>query len=129
MANKNQEGKTFKIVGKDISDGYHTFDELYEHRIALFIALCRSITAMQDFHELTTGGKKKPIVWRSEKHSDGTSMKGWFIMGILKSHGEQITYHLPMDRWLACGFAETLDQAPEFDGHTSEDVVRRLNLL
>lgn len=24
----------------EVSDGYHTFDELYEHRVALFIALC-----------------------------------------------------------------------------------------
>ena len=25
-------GKIFKIVDGDMSDGYHTFDELYEHR-------------------------------------------------------------------------------------------------
>ena len=33
--------KTFTIKNGDISDGYHTFDELYEHRIALFITLAR----------------------------------------------------------------------------------------
>lgn len=32
--------KKFEIVGNDISDGYHTFDELYEHRCLLFINLC-----------------------------------------------------------------------------------------
>lgn len=33
-------GKIFKIVDGDMSDGYHTFDELYEHRCLLFINLC-----------------------------------------------------------------------------------------
>lgn len=32
--------KKFQIEGGDISDGYHTFDELYEHRCLLFIRLC-----------------------------------------------------------------------------------------
>lgn len=26
----------------EVSDGYHTFDELYDHRITLYIALCRT---------------------------------------------------------------------------------------
>lgn len=32
--------KTFKIQNNDISDGYHTFDELYEHRVLLYLNLC-----------------------------------------------------------------------------------------
>ena len=29
-----------EIFTKEISDGHHTFDELYRHRIVLFCALC-----------------------------------------------------------------------------------------
>jgi hypothetical protein len=38
-----------KACGMDtnrISDGYHTFGELYDHRIQLFIALCKMMCNM-----------------------------------------------------------------------------------
>lgn len=107
-----------------ISDGYHTFGELYEHRVALFIALCR-VTEMLEVEAGMGSGK----VWRSRLHSDGTSYEDWFIMGIGTGKGLQITYHLPIDKWNETYFAETLDKAPEFDGHTSEDVLNRLKSL
>lgn len=107
-----------------ISDGYHTFGELYEHRVALFIALCK-VTEMLEVEAGMGSGK----VWRSRLHSDGTSYEGWFIMGIGTGKGLQITYHLPIDKWNETYFAETLDKAPEFDGHTSEDVLNRLKSL
>lgn len=97
------------------SDGYHTFDELYEHRIALFIALCYNIAAH--------------LSWKSKVHSDGSVWDGWFILGINKAPGKQITYHLPMSKWDACYFAQELDKAPEFDGHTSADVLERISKL
>lgn len=99
-------------------DGYHTFDELYEHRITLYIAFCKQMesrTYMQ--------------IWRSKLHSDGTSFDGWFILGIGKEIGKQITYHLPNDRWDEVSFAKTLEKAPEFDGHTSADVLERIKKL
>jgi len=104
------------VLKGNISDGYHTFNELYDHRITIFIALCK-------FAEIQ-GVRKK--VWRSEKHSDGSSFDGWFLLGIGEKAGEQITYHLPKSRWNECDFAETLEIAPEFDGHTSADVLERL---
>jgi hypothetical protein len=97
----------------DISDGYHTFDELYEHRIELYIALC----------------KTQKEVWRSKLHSDGSYFNGWFILGINKEKGKQITYHLPISKWNNCDFAETLNIAPKWDGHTSNDVLNRLQFL
>jgi hypothetical protein len=102
-----------------LSDGYHTFGELYEHRIALFIALCAWI------REAGVG----PIAWRSRVHHDGTMFDGWFISGIGKKAGEQITYHLPMAEWENCDFMLELERAPEWDGHTSADVVNRLRDL
>lgn len=100
--------KTFKIVGNDISDGYHTFDELYEHRHALFMYL------------LATNGRS----WKSKKHEDGSEFDGWFIAGTHLTTG-QITYHLPMRLWDICP-GEELDKGLTWDGHTSADVVKRI---
>lgn len=108
----------FLLAGKQ-SDGYHTFDELYEHRIILFIALCRT------YSEDVTEYKHIPV-WRSKLHSDGTMFNGWFVMGMYKETGKQITYHLPIEKWEETKFAETLENAPEWDGHTPEDVIFRL---
>lgn len=104
-----------------ISDGYHTFDELYEHRITLWIALCRRTT-----HTIREAWNP---VWRTLKHSDGSCFDGWFVLGMFSEPGRQITYHLPVSRWEEAGFARTLDRAPEFDGHTSSDVLRRIAAL
>lgn len=115
-----------KLYGKDCTcDGYHTFDELYDHRITLFIALCRAYAEWIDAEGLST----IPHSWRSKLHSDGTNFDGWFILGLKEDKGEQITYHLPLLRWDETCFAETLDRAPEFDGHTPDDVLERLKKL
>ncbi len=106
-------------------DGYHTFGELYDHRITLFIALCRH---MHELLGIENPGKFK--TWRSKKHADGSSFDGWFIMGIGKEKGKQITYHLPLSRWEETHFVEeNLEFAPEWDGHTSDDVLTRLKNL
>lgn len=92
-------------------DGYHTFTELYDHRIALWMALAERC------HD----------AWVSETHSDGTKFDGWFVLGIGMKKGNQITYHLPMSQWGKClGFARTLSKCPNFDGHTSDDVLERI---
>lgn len=108
-----------KDTGK-ISDGHHTFDELYKHRIILFIALCKALTCVD---------VGKPEVWRSRLHSDGTKFDNWFIMGINKGKGKQATYHIPMSYWDDTNFAETLENAPEFDGHTPFDTLTRIKIL
>lgn len=96
----------------EVSDGYHTFDELYDHRCTLFLTLL---------------SVNPEISWISTKHHDGTSWDGWFIAGMNLPNGN-VTYHLPAAMWsLACETkAAVLDRAPEWDGHTSADVVKRL---
>jgi len=105
-------------IDENTSDGYHTFKELYAHRSALFITLCRVLDSY-DSHEK---------IWKSKIHSDGGSYDGWFILGIGKEKGNQITYHLPLREWddIKC---EVLDNAPEFDGHTPKDVLHRLRFI
>jgi hypothetical protein len=106
------------IKGDDkTTDGYHTFKELYDHRITLYIALCRYVHEYEEF------------VWRSRLHADGTKFDGWFVLGIATSPGHQITYHLPDARWDDCNFADELERAPAFDGHTAADVLARLKKL
>lgn len=95
-----------------ISDGFHTFRELYAHRRALFAALVRMMPDK---------------AWMAQYHHDGTSIPGWFIAGIELPNG-QISYHLPNDDWdlmAATGCTETLN-APKWDGHDAADVVFRL---
>lgn len=105
-----------------ISDGYHTFGELYEHRITNFVVLCRCLAIVHQAFP------KRNEIWRSLKHSDGGLAFGgtWFMLGINKEPGQQITYHLPIEAWTKTEFAETLETAPEWDGHTSSDVLERL---
>lgn len=113
------------------SDGYHTFDELYDHRITLYIALCKAFLRCQEYKSYIGGiaGEFKKLVWRSMYHSDGKicfDTGTQFVLGIGKEKGQQITYHIPIERWNETEFAETLEKAPEYDGHTSNDVITRL---
>ena len=104
-------------------DGYHTFTELYEHRITLFITLCKMLVFFDG---------KFPQVWRSKRHSDGEICFGTgtqYVLGIGKAKNRQLTYHIPIERWEETHFAETLETAPEYDGHTSDDVIERLKTL
>lgn len=49
-----------------VSDGYHTFEELYDHRCLLFIQLIGLLPAFS---------------FASYCHSDETVWEGWFIAG------------------------------------------------
>lgn len=114
-----EEALNILITGCDtnkISDGYHTFGELYEHRIILFLVLCKYLK------------KEGHHIWKSRFHSDGTHIQGWFIMGIGSLPLGQITYHLPIDKWDIAD-AEDLDVAPKWDGHNSNDALHRLSFL
>jgi hypothetical protein len=50
-------------------------------------------------------------------------------LGLNKKAGSQMTYHLPLGRWDETEFAETLEKAPEFDGHSSQEVLNRIASL
>jgi hypothetical protein len=99
-----------------LSDGYHTFAELYEHRHALVLCLMKA---------------KPKCFWFSRRHNDGELCFGgdeWFIVGGTLPGGEPITYHLPARLWKtaqATGAAEQKVGDP-WDGHSAADVVQRL---
>lgn len=93
----------------EISDGHHTFNELYDHRNLLFLNL---ITANPEISFKT---------WLNDKKE---REDGWFILGMNTEHG-QITYHLPDKFWdMAC--VKETEYNFDYDGHTSADVCERL---
>jgi hypothetical protein len=119
------------IDAQKISDGYHTFEELYKHRNVLFVCLCRNFNSFKKILDDMIMYKPydSPKVWKSLKHSDNSSYEGFFIMGIGQKKGEQISYHLPISYWEETEFAEIIEKAPDFDGHTSQDVAERIKSL
>ena len=93
--------------------------------MGLFIALASKVRDKYKLHRTEVNS-----VWRSKLHSDGTMFEGgWFIMGIRKKEGVQVTYHLPLKYWEETDFAETLEKSPKWDGHTEEDVLERIKNL
>ena len=119
--------KLIKMEGIDankISDGYHTFGELYDHRIALFIVLSNLIYANLG----SQIGDPTNMPWKSKVHYDGSAWEGWFVAGIGTKNGKQITYHIPIGKWDDLRVV-AYDNAPEWDGHTSQDVINRLKSL
>lgn len=97
-----------------ISDGFHTFGELYEHRRALTAAL------------VATG---KFPAWRSKQHhpdDDPMFEGGWFIVGIELPTGT-ITYHYELKHWDEFHFGtDDLEHAPKWDGALANETPRRL---
>jgi len=94
----------------EVSDGYHTFNELYDHRVRLFSSLMHSYSGLS---------------WWSRKHSDGEEWEGWVIAGITTPEGE-ITYHLPVDEIEFLPEGTELEFGKEWDGHEASDVLVRL---
>lgn len=93
-----------------VSDGYHTFGEVYEHRVALFALVC---------------GLTSRRTWRSRMHEDGSMFDGMFIVGLEADTGT-VTYHVEAEHWDLFDHSETLERAPQWDGHTSDDALVRL---
>ena len=101
-----------KVTG-ETSDGYHTFNELYHHRAVLFSVICND---------------RPNVSWKSKLHHDGTMFDGMFIVGIQTPEG-QATYHYDIDPYWDMFRVPELPQAPEWDGHTSEQAIERIGNL
>ena len=112
--------------GITVADEYHSMNELYAHRHELFMALCKI------YDNYITPLNTRVKCWKSKLHFDGTMFEGFFIMGMsvteFEGQASQITYHLPIRYWNLCNVLE-MPNAPEYDGHTSDDVLRRLRKL
>lgn len=107
----NNEIKEYKDRTKnsadDISDGYHTFGDLYKHRTYLL--------ALAMIH--------LPYAWKARKHEDGTMFDGMFVVGFPTPNG-MVTYHCDNEYWNDFKIPE-IPHAPHFDGYSDADVLDR----
>jgi hypothetical protein len=109
-----------------ISDGYHTFKELYEFR-KLYNAMI--------FNEWgnTFNNMFDPMynVHKSRRHHDGEYPFGndnWFIVCAELPTG-QISNHYTMDDWDLFNIPEYEKALFPYDGHTAQDVITRITKL
>ena len=128
LVQKYESVRQFKAIIEnsteiDYPDGETpSFDLLYAHRNALFIELARTVQSTS----------KHLMAWCSKRYSSGSLVeKGWFLMGVFDNRDpvvmKDISYHLPISLYReAASFCEEMFVAPEFDGHDSYDVLKRL---
>lgn len=97
----------------DLSDGFHTFRQLYYQRMMLFATIVK---------------QNRDRAWKSLRHEDGEPCfgGGWFIVGIDTPRGSY-TYHYEASFYSLFDCKE-LDYAKHWDGHTEKDVTRLLSL-
>ena len=103
------------LDNEDVSDGFHTFGELYDHRRALTAVLAAMAAAEGD-------------AWRSKAHHPGDSPMfegGYFIVGINLPSGV-ITYHYKLTHWDDFAAVPELEHAPKWDGAPPSATVERL---
>lgn len=104
----------------EISDGYHTFEELsfeelYDHRRALTAYLASLVAEFGNS-------------WRSKRHHPGDDPMfegGYFIVGIELPSGT-ITYHYKLSHWDDFANVPELEHAPKWDGAGPSETVTRL---
>ena len=97
----------------EISDGYHTFNELYYYRMLYNAAFFNLLP--------------KEWVHKSKKHHTGEECfgGGWFIVMAELPTG-QISNHYEMKDWDLFDIPEK-DVANEWDGHTPQEAAERLH--
>lgn len=103
----------------EISDGYHTFNELYEFR--------KTYNALL-FNEWSNANKFD--VHKSWKHNDGELCfgGGWFIVSAMLPYG-QISNHYKAKDWDLFKIHITETAKYKYDGHGANDVLKRLHSL
>ena len=110
--------KACKIAGVkdegDLSDGNHTFNDLYHQRCILFATLVNLFPK---------------ISWKTKRHDDGELChEGKNFLVCIETPAGPYSYHYPMADWDTFKCKE-IEKAKKFDGHTDKDVERLLSLL
>ena len=101
------------VITGEISDGYHTFNELYHHRAVLFSVIVKAFPDM---------------AWKSRQHHDGSMYDGMFIVGIETPDGSA-TYHYDLKPYWDMFRCKEIERAPEWDGHTADAAIERIGKL
>lgn len=105
----------------NISDGYHTFAELYDFRMLYNAAFFNTLAEWQEAE-----GDQGYNLHKSWRHSDGELCfgGGWFVVVAQLPTG-QITNHYEKQHWDMFNILEK-KKAAKYDGHTPDDVLDRL---
>ena len=131
----------------ELSDGYHTYDELYEFRKMYNAVLFNEwvinyYEVLKDYEDMDVKTlhpeiqnflniiKPKYNVHKSWKHHDGELCfgGGWFIVSAMLPTG-LISNHYKVEDWDLFKVPEVEKALYEFDGHTPQDVIYRLKNL
>ena len=116
----------------ELSDGYHTYDELYEFRKMYNAVLFNewANTPKTNKQSLTGTVTNEYGVHKSWKHNDGELCfgGGWFIVSAMLPTG-LISNHYKEKDWDLFKVPEVEKALYEFDGHTSKEVLERLKAL
>lgn len=112
-----ESAKSEGLPVSQLSDGFHSFDELYRARLALTVAL---------FNEWASQGNKY-AVQKSWRHSDGGLCfgGGWFIV-VAKTPKGLVSFHYAKENWNLFKIEEVPQSTHDFDGHSTEDALTRL---
>ncbi len=127
------------ISMSQVSDGFHTFEELYEFRKIYNAALFNEWAKNYDPKYSGLNDSDFPNyskmrahynVHKSWKHSDGELCfgGGWFIV-CAKLPAGLISNHYERKDWDLFKIPEVEKSMFEYDGHTSQDVLTRLKAL
>ena len=109
---ENNKSDDLKDMG-EVSDGYHTFNELYYYRMLYNAAFFNLLP--------------KDMVHKSKRHHTGEECfgGGWFIVMANLPTG-QISNHYELKDWDLFQIPEK-ECADEWDGHTPQQAAERLN--
>ncbi len=103
----------------EVSDGYHTFNELYYYRMLYNAAFLNTLAWYQD--NINTFN-----IYKSKRHHTGEECfgGGWFIVMVDLPSG-QVSNHYEMKYWDLFNIPEK-EIADEWDGHTPQEAAERL---
>lgn len=103
----------------EVSDGYHTFNELYYYRMLYNAAFLNTLAWYQD--NINTFN-----IYKSKRHHTGEECfgGGWFIVMVDLPTG-QVSNHYEMKYWDLFKIPEK-EIADEWDGHTPQIAAERL---
>lgn len=118
---------------ENLTDGYHTFKELYECRLmynaVLFNEWANQLLPAEGYGNALFNVNKYDV-HKSWRHNNGEECfgGGWFVVCAMLPTG-QITQHYKAEYWNLFKIPETPFAKFEYDEHTTEDTLKRLNQL
>ena len=99
-----------------VSDGYHTFEQLYHQRAILFAVIVNTYPWLS---------------WKTKKHEDGNycfDKNGEWFLACIETPKGNYSYHYKTEDYWDLFNCDEIEKAKAFDGHTEKDVDRLLSL-